>query len=188
MKKAILLAAAVMFIASSVSAVLPPVGYIGVFKDATHNTAPGANVICPAQYSQFMAWIWILPPATGMQAAEWAVRFPATTVTLATVQHPSISVALGSLAEGISVAFAEGACNMDWVWTHQLTMMSLAAIPTKIEIIPHPKTLPVPAYQFATCELGYPIVPAIYLTPLYLCMDGSVGVQETNWGAIKSLF
>ncbi len=187
MKKAILLVAAIIFVASSVSAQLPPVGYIGIFKDATHNTDPGANVICPAPYSQFQAWIWILPPATGMQAAEWAVLFPATTVTLLTTQHPNISVALGTMATGISVAFAEGACNMEWVWTHQLQMMSLGAAPCKIEIIKHPTTQP-PAHQAATCELGYPIVPLINLTPLYLCMDGSVGVQETNWGAIKSLF
>jgi hypothetical protein len=187
MKKAMLLAAAVMFIASSVSAVLPPVGYIGIFKDATHNTDPGANVICPAVYGSFSAWIWILPPVNGLQAAEWAVSFPATTVTLATVQNPGIAVALGTLANGISVAFAEGQCNMDWAWTHQLTMMSLGAVPCKIDIIKHPGTIP-PAYQLATCALGYPIEPLKYLTPLYLCMDGSVGVQETNWGAIKSLF
>ncbi|MFA4947029.1 MAG: hypothetical protein WC674_00780 [Candidatus Krumholzibacteriia bacterium] len=188
MKKAMLLAAAVMFVAGSVLAELPPVGYIGVFKDATHDTAPGANVICPAQYGTFSAWIWILPPVNGLQAAEWAVSFPATTITTVTVQNPAIAVALGSLAAGISVAFAEGACQMDWAWTHQLTMMSLAAaVPCKIDIIKHPGTLP-PAYQLATCALGYPIEPLIYLTPLYLCMDGTVGVQETNWGAIKSLF
>ncbi len=185
MKKALLIAAAVMFVATSASAVLPPIGYIGIFADAAHSV----NSVCPAAYAGFPAWIYILPSEDGMQAAEWAVSFPATVITLATVQHPNITVALGTLAGGISVAFGEGQCNMDWVWTHQLTLMSLAAnVPVRVDIIPHPATLPVPAYQAATCELGYPIQPLIYFTPLYLCQEGALGVQETNWGAIKSLF
>jgi hypothetical protein len=191
MKKALLIAAAVMFVASSVVAELPPVGYIGIFKDATHATDPAANTVCPAPYGNFSAWIWILPPVNGMQAAEFAVSFPPTIITLATVQNPAIAVALGTLP-GISVAFAEGLCQMDWAWTHQLTLMNLAPIVApglKIDIIMHPGTIP-PAYQLATCALGYPIEPLKYLTPLYLCYvpDGPLGVQETNWGAIKSLF
>ncbi len=185
MKKALLIAAAVMFVASSAFAqAKPPVGYIGIFADAARTT----NSVCPAQYGQFQAWIYCLPSVNGLQAAEFAVSSPATAVTLVTNQNPLISVALGSLGAGISVAFSEGACQMDWVWTHNLVMMSLAAVPGQIKIIPHPGTLPVPAYQFATCQLGYPIEPCINLTPLYICSDGPLGVQETNWGAIKSLF
>jgi len=186
MKKALFIAAAFMFVASSVMAELPPVGYIGIYRDATH--LPTANTVCPAQYGQFSAWIWCLPSVNGLQAAEFAVSFPATTVTLATVKNPLIAVELGSLAAGISVALAEGACQLDWVYLYQLTMMSLAAVPAQIKIIAHPGTLPTPAYQFATCELGYPIEPCINLTPLYICQEGGYGVEETNWGAIKSLF
>jgi hypothetical protein len=184
MKKALLIAAAVMFVASSLFAqVRPPIGYIGIYADGARTD----NSVCPAQYGNFQAWIWCLPSVNGLQAAEFAVLFPATTVTLATVQNPNITVALGTLAGGISVAFGEGLCNTDWAWTHNLTMMSLAVVPTKIEIIKHPGTQP-PAYQFASCEAGYPIEPCIYLTPLYLCQTGPLGVEETNWGAIKSLF
>ncbi len=186
MKKALLIAAAVMFVATSVFAQpLPAIGYIGVYADGDHLI----NNICPPAYSPFDAWIWILPSEDGMQAAEWAVSFPGNVVTTFTAQHPNITVALGTLPTGISVAFGEGQCNMGWVWTHHLSMLALAAIPAKIEIIPHPTTQP-PAYQVATCELGYPLQPLIYLTPLYLCTvpDGELGVQQTNWGAIKSLF
>jgi len=189
MKKALLIAAAVMFIASAASAVLPPVGYIGIFADGTHNTNPAANYACPAMYGQCQGWIWCLPDANGLQAAEFAVSLPATMVQLASVKNPIIAVELGSLAGGISVAFAEGSCQMDWTWLYQLTYMVLAAIPQKVEIVPHPGTLPVPAYQFADCRPGYPIVPCIYITPLYVCFTPSpLGVEQTNWGAIKSLF
>jgi hypothetical protein len=185
MKKALLIAAAVMFVASSAFAqAKPPVGYIGIFVDAAHTV----NSVCPALYGSTPAYIFCLPSVNGLQAAEFAVSFPATVVTLATVQNPGITVALGSLAAGISVAFGEGLCQADWVWTHQLTLMSMSVAPTKVDIIPHPGTLPAPAYQFATCQLGYPIEPCIYYTPLYFCQSGVVGVQETNWGAIKSLF
>jgi hypothetical protein len=189
MKKALLIAAAVMFVASSISAA-PAIGYIGVFADGTHNTDPAANFVCPAQYGNFAAWIWCLPSENGLQAAEFAVSFPATTVALATVKNPIIAVELGALATGISAALAEGLCQTDWVWLYQLTMMQLAppALPAKIDIIAHPGTIPA-EYHFATCEAGYPIEPCIYLTPLYVCMEPSpLGVQQTNWGAIKSLF
>ena len=192
MKKTLLIAAAIMLLASSVSAVLPPVGYIGIFKDDTHAVDPRANTVCPGPYGMFSAWIWCLPSVNGLQAAEFAVAFPPVVLIQATVKNPNITVELGTLQTGISIAFGETTCQMDWAWLYQLTCVVLSPTPvqTKIDIIPHPGTLPVPAYQFATCELGYPIEPCIYLTPLYLCYvpDGPLGVQETNWGAIKSLF
>ena len=184
--------AVIMLVASSAFA-LPETGYIGLFKDATHDTSWPANTVCPPVYGQFQCWIWCLPSERGLQAAEFAVSFPPTVVVLATVQNPSLIVRLccGTLATGVSVAFAEGMCQMDWVWLYQLTMMSLSAAPAKIEIVPHPGTLPVPAYQFATCQPGYPIEPCINLTPLYLCWTpnpGPLGAQGTTWGAIKNLF
>jgi hypothetical protein len=189
MKKAMLLAVAILILAGSAFA-LPPQGYIGVFKDATHNTVVGQNTVCPAQYGNFACWIWCLPSVNGLQAAEFAVSFPATTVTLATVKNPGITVELGTLAAGISVAFGEGQCQMDWVWIYQLTMMQLGppVLPAQIKIILHPGTLPAPSMQFASCLPGYPIEPLRNLTPLYICSDGPLGVEQTNWGAIKSLF
>jgi hypothetical protein len=144
----------------------------------------------------------------GLQAAEFAVRFPATITTLSTVKNPGITVELGTLANGISVAFGEGMCQTDWVWLYQLSLMSLApitpwnlpptyvypplpAIGTYVAIVPHPGTLPEPAIQFASCLPGYPIEPFGNWTPLYLCYNpgsGPLGVEQTNWGAIKSLF
>jgi hypothetical protein len=216
MKKALLIAAAVMFVASSVFAVLPPKGYIGLFTDATHSVGdpefyPNAhNTVCPAPYGTFPCWIWCLPSVNGLQAAEFAVFYPPTIITLATVKNPGITVELGTLPTGISVAFGEGACQMDWVWLYQLNLMNLAPIPIwalppnytypglppsppamYVAIIPHPGTLPAPAIQFASCLPGYPIEPFRNWTPLYLCYDpgsGPLGVEQTNWGAIKSLF
>jgi hypothetical protein len=190
MKKALLIAAAIMFVASSAFA-LPDHGYIGMFKDMTHNTSPAANTVCPATYGQFHGYIMILPSVNGLQAAEFAVSFPPTVVTLVTTKNPGITVELGNLPGGMSVAFGEGMCQTDWVMIYDLQLMFLGGAQLKIDIIPHPGTLPLPAMQFANCLPGYPIEPLTYLTPLYLCWTpdpGPLGVQQTNWGAIKSLF
>ena len=57
MKKALLIAAVIMFVASSAFAVLPPKGYIGLFKDALHDATPPINGsdywVCPAAYGTF---------------------------------------------------------------------------------------------------------------------------------------
>ncbi len=181
--------AGVLLLVGSVFAALPPVGYIGLFADGAHYD----NTVCPPAYGPFTCWIWCLPSVNGLQAAEFAVSFPPTVVTSATVQNPNTTVALccGYLPTGVSIAFGEGMCQMDWVWLYQLSMMSLAATPAKIEILPSPNAWPVPAHNFASCALGYPIETCINLTPLYICWTpdpGPLGVRETSWGAIKSLF
>jgi hypothetical protein len=185
MKKAMFLAVALLVLAGSAFA-LPGTGYIGLFKDATHSTDPPANALCPGPYGSFHCWIWALPSARGLQAAEFRILFPASALIQTTVKNPSITAELGTLQNGISVAF--GLCQMDWLWIYDLGIVILSPTPItqKIDIVPHPGTLPLPAIQFANCQLV--LEPFIYLTPLYLCQDGPLGVEETNWGAIKSLF
>jgi hypothetical protein len=143
---------------------LPQTGYIGIWTDANHSDCD----VYPGLYTAFDAYIWCLPSVNGLIAAEFAVSFPPTVVTIATVQHPDIMVSLGSLASGISVAFGEGTCKRDWVWTHHVTCLSMANTASYIGIIPHPATMPQPAYQFASCLPGYPIEPCINLSRLYV--------------------
>jgi len=188
--------AAVLCAASSVSAELPDIGYIGVFNDATHDTSPasggaGYNV-CPAQYEQFQCWIWCLPCWEGMSGAVFAVSFPTTVVILNTVQNPDIRASFGTIVEGIDFVLNKDACQMDWMWTHQITMLRLG-LPTvsdKIEIVPHPDSY-MGGLGFYICYAEPFPAPIDVLTPLYICWSpdpGPLGVQETNWGAIKSLF
>jgi hypothetical protein len=182
MKKALLISAAVILVAGSAFAIPPPVGYIGVFKDATHIFP---NFVCAEPYGQFHAWIWCLPGEHGLIAAEFAVSFPATAAEISHVRNPGITIELGSLAAGIQLAFSETACQRDWVYLYDITMILLNVAYSQIRIVPHPDVLPIPAYQFATCQLGYPIERCIYLTPLVICPTHSV--EESSWGAIKSL-
>ena len=139
-------------------------GYIGIWADANHVDCD----VFPSQYTQFDAYIWCLPSVRGLQAAEFAVSLPATVVILAIDQYPDITLSLGSFPTGISVVFGEGNCQMDWVWTHRFTCLSLANTPGLISIMPHPAVQPVPAYQFASCEAGYPIESCTILSHLYV--------------------
>jgi len=191
-----MLAVALIALASGSAFALPETGYIGIFADAAHNTSPASGGsgynICPPQYGQFQCWIWCLPGERGLQAAEFAVSFPPTVIVLAVTPHyPAITLQVGSPDGGICISFPEGNCQADWIWTHHFTCMSLAAgVPAQIRIVPHPGTQP-PAYQFASCEIGYPIEPCIVLCPLYICYpypEGPLGVEQANWGAIKGLF
>lgn len=178
MKKALLIAAAILLFAGAVHAD----AYIGVFADAGHSV----RTLSPAAFTPFDVWIWILPGAAGVQAAEFGATFPGTVITTNTVVNPLITVALGSLTAGTSVAY--GACNTDWVYTHHLTCMSLAAgVPSRIDLVGDMSVSP-PIFAIATCEPGYPYGPVIYFTPLYLYQDGPVATKDASWGAIKSLF
>jgi hypothetical protein len=143
---------------------LSQTAYIGIWADANHVDCD----VFPAIYTQFDAYVWCLPSSRGLIAAEFAVSFPAWVITLATAQHPNIAISLGSLMTGISVAFGEGNCQRNWVWLHRVTCMSLANTSGLISIIPHPAVQPVPAYQFASCEPGYPIESCTILSSLYV--------------------
>jgi hypothetical protein len=183
MKKAVLFAAALMLVATSAFA-LGPKAYIGIWADEAHSVCS----VSPPMYGSTPAYIYILPSERGLQAAEFRCVLPSTIVQTASLKNPGITVELGSLANGISVAFGEGMCQMDWTWIYNLTLLVLATVPTVVEITPHPGTLPEPAYQVASCLPGYPIEPVVKLTSLYFYQSCVIGTEETSWGAIKSMF
>ena len=183
MKKALLIGVAMLLVASAVNADGPAQGYIGLYADGIHSVC---NVMNPAgAFMPFTMWIWCLPSSHGMTAAEFAISFPGTVIASTITVNPLITVGLGTLTGGTSVAF--GACNNDWVWTHQVACYSIAALPAIIEVIPDPTAQP-PAYQFATCELGNPLEAIFRLTHLYLNQQCVYATKDASWGAIKSLF
>ena len=94
MKKAMLLAVAVLLVAGSAFA-LRSNGLHRCFQGCDTHTDVGGNSICPAQYGQFRLGFGVLPSENGLQAAEFAVSFPATIIVSATVKNPGITVELG---------------------------------------------------------------------------------------------
>jgi hypothetical protein len=206
MKKALLIAAAVMFVASSVFAGDAPNTYIGLFKDITHFTDypvpplpqtpnPG-NSVCTT--ASFYCWIWVCPGTRGFLGGDFCLTKPASAegeipvidiiVQVATI-NSGITAPLGDLWTGMSVTFST--CQTDWVWLYNLRMRDYSdesPVIGTIEVVPHPATEPLPALQLVNCNMD--LEPFVYLTPLYLCPqpEHPLSVQESNWGAIKSLF
>jgi len=61
MKKVLFITAALLAI-STVAYALPPMGYMGLFADASHSICR----VDPAAYSMFERWIWVKPGTAGV--------------------------------------------------------------------------------------------------------------------------
>jgi len=177
MKKALLIAVAILMVASAVNAK----GYIGLFADGSHSVC---NVMSTG-FTPFTMWIWCLEEQVGLTAAEFAIGFPTNVIASTVTINPLIAAALGTIQAGTSVSFF--ACQNDWVWTHQVACYVVSTSPDIIQVIADPGAIP-PAYQFSTCELGGPLEPITRLSHLYLNQPCVYATKDASWGAIKSLF
>ena len=178
MKKTLLIAVAMLFVATAVNAGGPPEGYIGVYGDMLHSVCnymgTGATTV----------YVWCLPSANGMTAAEFAASFPAW-VFAAPSLNPAV-LALGGLTTGTSVTFP-GGCQTDWIWTHSVSCFVTAPTLGSINIIPDPTANP-PVLGFASCAVGNPIEPIIVHNNFVLNGPCVIATKDASWGAIKSLF
>ena len=185
MKKAIMLGILLLMIPMAAFAQLPETGYIGLFADAARDTfcAWGAPVFF------FDMYVYCLPGDHGLKCAEFAILYPESGIFAGVATpNPALSVAQGNLADGMSCCFLE--CQWDWQWTHSQTIIVQDATPKIFEIIPSPVPIP-PVYQFANCDtipIKYPKEPCTKFTNLYVNTCGPTAVEETSWGAIKSLY
>ena len=186
MKKVLLLAVALLLVASVASAQeSSPLGYIGLFTDDAHSYW----CVSGAGFYPVNVWIMCLPGSYGQICAEFMLCNPTNVITsTVTWNTPLISVSLGDLDIGLSVCYT--ACQTDWHWiAHRLYYVTDAS-QTMIEICPHPDT---GVYSFANCEPGYPMEPCTKLTNMYLnyttedpeCQ--AMGTKDASWGAIKSM-
>jgi hypothetical protein len=195
MKKALLVAIAILFVASAVNAVdLPQKGYIGLWTCPT--AGPGATYsgVCSASATFRMA-IWVLPSVRGMFAAEFKLTIPTVivdeeespiVVISAIVKNPGVTSTIGSLEEGITLGFLT--CQMNYVWVEWMkcTMMVPGA-PGIITINPDPTAIP-PFLGIATCGTGLPKETIKVWQNMYLNQTCFIGTKDASWGAIKSLF
>jgi len=151
---AVVLAAIVLAAAYAQSpAEVLPYGSIGLYVDEGRSSN---TVSYPGAPAEFTMYVFCRPGEQGMIAAEFGIAYPANVIPAAVTENLLISISLGSLDAGISVAFLD--CQNDWVWTHHQSLFLVNADETRIEIEKHRAA---DAYQFATCELGYPAEPAL---------------------------
>ncbi len=183
MKKALLLGLALLLVSSAAHA---QYGYIALFTD----DARTAWCVTGTGFYPADVWIWCLPGVNGQICAEFAIGYPSNVIgSTVTWNEPLISVFLGDLPNGLSVCFVD--CQHDWFWIVHMALWVTDPIPAYIEILPHPGA---GVYQFANCLEGYPVEPCTKLTNFYVNYGpeepecGVLGVEDTSWGAIKSIF
>jgi hypothetical protein len=179
MKKVLIIAFAMLLMASAVSA---GEGYLGLFADGSHSVC---SVMGNVGMLPFTMWIWALDEVPGVTAIEFAINFPTSVIASTVTVNPLISVGLGTLQAGTSVAFYT--CQNDWVWTHQVACYLIGTTPGVITIIPDPTAVP-PEYLFARCDLGDSLFEPTIFSNLYLNQACVIATQNASWGAIKSLF
>ena len=136
-------------------------------------------------FTPFTTWVWALDRVTGVTAVEFAINFPTSVIASTVTVSPLVSVGLGTITAGTTVAFLT--CQNDWVWTHQVACYDINTVPSVITIIPDPTAIP-PDYLFARCDLGMTAFEPTIFSNLYLNQACVIATQSASWGAIKSLF
>jgi hypothetical protein len=190
MKRMVLIATGLMLLAGSAFAQpfpgLPDTAYVGLFADVAHSVRSVNYGGAPAGFQWYIYW---LPSKMGLQAAEFAISLPSNVIGMTILaSDPAITVQMGTLAGGLTIAFHADSCQTNWVFSHKVQSVLMSAAQSQIMVVENINILPFPAYQVASCELGYPIEPVKRFTHLYLNWDGGTAVEPKSWGSIKSLF
>ena len=179
MKKALLLGAALMFIASASSAQL-----IGLYSDLDHTTWYADT---PTAGTVVQVYVFGAPTAEGMSCLELSTELvgDASYFLLAATWHPDVvDPKMGSFPGG-NLGACWGGCKDDWTWLISAGILMQSNDPLTIEVgiftgSPYPKML--------TCD-GTEIeaYPSTNFCINYVC-DPINAVEESSWGAIKNLY
>jgi len=190
MKKCLMLLVVLVLLSPAAQA-QPPLGYIGLFTDASHSSWCASGT----PFYPVTMYIWCLPGINGQMCAEFAIDYTADPGLIKTgaTQAPHVSVALGGLDSGMSVCFIE--CQTDWHWAFSQVLLVNTSSKVTIQIVPSPVVEPTPLYQFANCLPKFPLEPCIVFTNLYINSQNGIDAEcsttanETaTWGAIKNIY
>lgn len=154
--------------------------YVGLFADEYHSTC---IIVSPGSLVSFTTWVWFLPGTSGVMAAEFHIVFPSNVIVGNVTCNTHV---LGCYGPPEDIAFDH--CLTEWEWGIKVECVLTDALPSIIELVPHSGDSSV---LVATCELGFPLEPAIVLMDLYLNQTGRCffdAAEPVSWGAIKSLY
>ncbi len=138
----------------------PSCAYIGLYADEARSSN---TVSFAGGYTEFTMYVFCGPTDRGLFAAEFSIAYPGNVLSADVTTNPLISVSLGDLDTGISVAFAE--CQNDWIWTHRQRLFLTSGDAARVGI---EKNEVAGEYQIATCGLGYPLEPVFFSSQLCL--------------------
>jgi hypothetical protein len=181
MKKMVLLVFALLIVSSAVHAYSPDSTYVALFADTlrtSHRADYGGTGITP-----FEMWIWWLPSARGVQAAEFKIIYPASLIQGSVTQNDSLSISGGTgMTTGIYCAWIW--CQHDWTWSHRQDLYLRNSTQGVVVIAPSNLSNKL---QIGCCG-GVPLEPVRKLDDFCLNYDCGLAVHEATWGAIKELY
>lgn len=155
--------------------------YVGLFADSGHSVN---SVNCYGGFTPFTTWIWWRPSVRGLIGGEIALEYPSNVLKTTWTTNPMMDCGLCCLGTSDAIYACFEYCQLNWVWSHQLSCYLTDYAPTAIRIVPTIDGDP----SAASCGPGYPVEPATVFTPLYLNQYGPIAAEPVSWGAIKSLY
>ena len=182
MKKALLLSAALMFIASGVSAQL-----IGLYVDA-ERTSWEATAASGIVY----VYVFAQPNTDGMTCLELRTEASNTNfMAFATTWAPDAAEArMGNIPDQNLVG-CWTSCKFEWTWLCNAGMFMMSGDELIISIAPYTDQ---PYPKILDCVDPANELPAMACTPVCInalepCLDPcDNAVEESTWGAIKNLY
>ena len=199
MKRALVLALAMLFVCSAANAGFPYVGlYAGILDPDTGIEGPGGadrsqcGVFVAAPFTEINMWIWWYNPDLGLNSVEFKIVYPPSTSVgqEGVTPNPLIVAEIGNLPNGIASTCGELQCQHDWFWSHQQLLLIKKMTPIGIIQIVQDPVLSSPPFAvlIASCELGSPPYACTILDNLGINQNCEIAVQDKSWGAIKSLY
>lgn len=180
MKKLLLFGIALMLIAPPVSAQLPATPYLALYEDVVRSDW------CVTGIGFVNMYLFVLPNVDGAVCAELSISVTGAGAGglmwgVPTYHVDVVEPVMGSVPGEMGVCF--GDCKMDWIYFYNVGILVQTVEPARAEIgvfgtSPYPKVL--------DCLGAEP--EAIIFNHYYINDCGPVAVDESSWGAIKSLY
>ena len=166
---------------------LPAALFAGPTIGVYFTFVPGSMTVSPAPFVPFAGYLYVHNTACYLNAVEYALELPANVILMG-YTLPSAYVELGAPLTGHAIAIwpPMDGWNPGYNLLNTFSFMSLAPcgalLNAPIRVIPNPES---GALQYS-CFPENDLLPYQGLTSI-VCPE-QIGVEETNWGAIKSLF
>ena len=177
MKKILLTIAAIALLAAPASA-----NVLSIWADVD---MLNMEVATAAPYAPFNVYVFLEPGADGAFAVEYKLIAPLGHFSTVQLPNPVVSAATIGVwfgAPGISAPFTT--CQTELFWVVNLTMMApdVAAAEYVLALNDNSNFMGV-----AICPGDRPMVDGSAYNKFGFNMEGTVGTEETSWGAIKSM-
>lgn len=179
MKRVVLLVLALLMLSSAAMAFSPDSSYVALYMDTLRT---GWRVDKGSGITPFEMWIWWLPGASGIQAAEFRIVYPSSIIQTTLIANDSLSISSGTPATAVMCAWIW--CQHDWTWSHYQTLYLKDANPAQIQLAPSTVS---GQLQIGGCG-GIPLEPVRRWNNMCLNYDCGTAVHEKTWGAIKDLY